>query len=244
FFSLFWCFTVITGYLALGRTGTDQLGDLELAARRIPWEERVFLASGQAHLRNNMILAALEDSEKFINLYPEYYRGWELRASALSAAGRDSYSAWAKATLLIPGNIHFQDRYLFALNSIQSEGMDPDTAVAISRVITNSRERISETMCALPPGGLLHASELCLRLSIQCRPVSMEEAASIWCVSAKFAESAKADVPAELAIALFAVTDLHQHLTLPKQSEIQRLLGSIRTELQTRGMEPVQTPSP
>ncbi|MCK5841801.1 MAG: O-antigen ligase family protein [Candidatus Sabulitectum sp.] len=241
FFSLFWCFTVITGYLALGRTGTDQLGDLELAARRIPWEERVFLASGQAHLKNNMILAALEDSEKFINLYPEYYRGWELRAAALSAAGRDSYSAWAKATLLIPENIHLQDRYLFALNSIQIEGMNPDTAMAISSVITNSQENLSVTISSLPQAGLIHASELCLRLSIQCRSVSMEEAASIWHISARFAASAETSVTAELASSILAEADLHQYLTRPKQEEIEKILGLLRAE---PGMEPVQTPPP
>ncbi len=240
-FSLYWCHAVITGYSALGRTGTNSSGDLELAARRIPWEERVFLASGHAHLQNNMILAALEDSEKFLNLYPEYYRGWELRAAALSAAGRDSHSAWAKATLLIPGNIHFQDRYLFALNSIQIEGMDPDTAMAISSVITSSRERLSITISTLPPAGLIHASELCLRLSTQCRPASMEEAASIWHVSARFAASAETSVTAELALSILAEADLYQYLPRPKQEEIEKILESLRAEL---GMEPVQNPSP
>lgn len=234
--SVYWCFTVISGYSAMAGTGTDPVGDLELAARRIPWEERVFLASGQVHLQNDMVLAALEDSQNFLNLYPDNYRGWELRAAALSAAGRDSHSAWAKATLLIPGNIDFPDKYLFALNSIQISGMHPDTAIAISSVITGSMESLGEIINTLPPAALTHASEKCFRLSMQCHSVSVEEAALMWLVSAKFATAARHSVPVppELTFSILAEVGLYRHLEPAEQEEMHRYLVLMREDM---GME-------
>jgi len=232
--SLYWCFAVISGYSAMAGAGADTVGDLELAARRIPWEERVFLASGRAHLQSNMILAALEDSDNFINLYPDNYRGWELRAAALSAAGRNSHSDWARATLLIPENIDFPDRYLFALNSIQTGGMHPDTAIAISRVITGSTESLDVIINTLPPAGLASASERCLHLSMQSRCVSEEEAALTWLVSAKFAAAARPSITHELVFSILAEVDLYSHLEPAEQEEIHKYLELLREEI---GME-------
>lgn len=127
--SIWWGFLVITGSAALGKRHPST-EELELACERIPWEERAFLAAGNAHLRDGAVLSALEDSRRFVQLYPNYYRGWELRAVTLSAAGRPSRSAWARAAALYPREELSTDRYLFALNAVDTSGMDPDTAMA------------------------------------------------------------------------------------------------------------------
>ncbi len=215
-FSLFWCFTVLAGYGALGNRGRATLEELEYASARIPWEERVFLASGVMHLQNGMILAALEDSDNFIALYPDNYRGWELQATALSAAGRDrhSASAWARATLLVPGDIDFADRVLFALNAIHPNPMPADTMTAIASVMIDSEQTLRETLKSLPPQGLAFAAEKCLLLSRQLRAFSINQSAIMWVIAGSFSATAGAESSEELLTDILSDIQLHQHLNL------------------------------
>lgn len=239
--SLYWCFTVVSGYSALGNTGRSTVSDLELAGRRIPWEERVFLVSGQAHLQSGMVLSALEDSRKFLSLYPDYYKGWELRALALSAAGRSSFSAWARAALLVPDNIYSPDRYLFALNAIQPAGMNPDTAVSISIVLTRSRENISEFTDNMNSSEMFFVSSKLIDLSEQCRPVSMNSAAETWFMATCFAIEGGSSIPPELAVRILRERDLYSSLKSDRHPKADEYLELLMDEL---GIELVQIPSP
>lgn len=238
-FSLFWSYSVITGYSLMSNTRT--VADAEQACRRIPWEERIFLRSGQMHLYNNMVLAALEDSEHFLELYPEYYRGWELRASALDAAGRESCSAWARAALLVPENIDLPDRYLFALNSIPPEGMDPDTAVAVSVVLSFSREKMSDLVSRMNSDETILMSAKLLNLSLYCREVSMYHAGRMWFQSLICAVDADGPVPADLGFNLLNGRDLYLYLDQdwkPRAEEYLELLS------EKMGMDLLSAPSP
>ena len=239
--SLYWCFAVLSGYSALGNSDGRSVSDLERAAERIPWEERVFLASGQAHLQNGMVISALEDSRNFLNLYPENYRGWELRATALSAAGRDSYSAWARATLLIPDDIFFPDRFLFAFNAISPTGMNADTAVAISMVLTQSRETFSDLTSRMSPDQAFLASEMLLNLSEQCRPVSEYHAGRTWFTAAVLAFNTDEQLPEELAIRILRGTDLYPYLESDWCQKADEYIELLMNDL---GIEPVLIPSP
>ena len=225
--SLFWCFTVLSGYAAFGNNGRRTVEDLEYASRRIPWEERVFLASGRVHLQNGMILAALEDSDNFLDLYPDYYRGWELRASALSAAGRDSHSAWARATLLIPDNIDFPDRILFALNAVQPDELPPDTMIAIAATIINSAGALTETIRNLPPPGLVFASEKCLLLSRQSRALSVNQSAIMWVFAGSFSAAAGAESSEDLLADILSDIQLYDYLNSAYREEADKVILEI-----------------
>lgn len=237
-FSLYWFFAVVTGYSALG--GNGSVKELELACNRIPWEERAFLASGHAHLQNDMVISALEDSRHFIELYPEYYRGWELRAAALTAAGQNNCSAWTRAALLVPENLQSSDKFLFALNAIQPGGMNPDTAVAISKVLTRTRTSVPELIGGMRPAEALFVSRKIMYLSEQCRPLSIYYAARAWLMSAGFAVCAEGEIPADLSMAILRASDLYPCLDSDWCIKADEYLNHLRNEL---GMEPVQIPS-
>lgn len=211
--SIWWGFMVITGSAALGgqHPSTEEL---ELACDRIPWEERAFLAAGNAHLREGEVLSALEDSHRFVQLYPHYYRGWELRAVTLSAAGRPSRSAWARAAVLYPREEYSTDRYLFALNAVDTSGMDPDTAMAMVEILTTSRERMSEVVEMMAPGDLFSTSWKLLYLSETCIVTDVHTAARGWFMALGFAAEAGEAPPTELALAILRSAGLREHLDL------------------------------
>lgn len=209
--SIWWGFMVITGSAALGKRHPST-EELELACERIPWEERAFLAAGNAHLREGEVLSALEDSYRFVQLYPHYYRGWELRAVILSAAGRPSRSAWARAAVLYPREEYSTDRYLFALNAVDTSGMDPDTAMAMVEILTTSRERMSEVVEIMAPGDLFSASWKLLYLSEACMGTDAYMAARGWFMALGFASEAGEAPPTELALAILRSTGLREHL--------------------------------
>jgi len=241
--SIYWGFTVIAGYSAMGAVGREvsSVSDIEHACRRIPWEERAFLAAGHTHLRSNMVIAALEDSRHFLELYPSYYRGWELRATALDAAGRNSCSAWARATLLVPDNIYFPEKYLFAINAIQSLGMDADTAVAVSRVLSYSREQMSELLDRMSASDLLVVSEKMLILSEQCRPASKYHASRMWFMAMATACKSGEQIPSELVFNLVSGRDLYTYLDQDWKPKADEYLEFMTNET---GMEQFSVPSP
>ncbi len=212
--SMYWFFMVVTGYSAMGNAERRSVTNIELACERIPWEERVFLVAGQIHLQNDMTLSALEDSRHFIDLYPDYFRGWELRATALAAAGRESSSssAWAKAALLVPDNIVYPDRYFYALNAIQP-GMNPDTAIAISSVLIESRDSIKLLITGIDSAQSLFIISKLLDLSDQCRPLSSYHAAQIWFMAISHAVYTEDHLPSDLSMRILeAEDDLYQFL--------------------------------
>lgn len=211
--SIWWGFMVITGNAALGGQNPST-EELELACERIPWEERAFLAAGNAHLRNGAVLSALEDSERFVQLYPNYYIGWELKAVALSTAGRPASSAWARAALLFPQEEYNTDRYLFALNAVDTRGMDPDTAMRVAEIITSSRERMSEVVQLMAPGDLFSASWKLLYLAEACMGTDTHTAARGWFMALGFAAESGEVPPTELTLAILRSADLREHLDL------------------------------
>jgi len=239
-FSLFWGYSVITGYSLMGNTRST-VNDVEQACRRIPWEERVFLKAGQLHLYNNMVLAALNDSEHFLELYPDYYKGWELRAAALEAAGRESYSAWARATLLIPDHLYFPERYLFALNAIPPNGMNPDTAIAVSVVLSSSKESMFDLLNNMNSDEALLMSSKLLNLSIQCRQFSMYHAGHMWFQSLMCAVDAGGQIPDNLAFNLINGRDLYAYLEQGCKLKADAYLELLRGEM---GMGLDTVPSP
>lgn len=239
--SLWWAFAVISGYSALGRGDNASSEDLELACRMIPWEERAFLAAGHSHLRDGSVLAALDDSERFVRLYPSYYRGWELRAAALSAAGRSGYSSWARAALLLPEEIYTTERYLLALNGINPQGMYPDSACMIAGVLTRSRENLAEVEQLMTPSELVLSAGKMLALSSFCRGHSDSLAARSWFNGLAFASESGEQLPVEMVMGFFQSQDLYEYLPWDWGPKADEYLNELRERL---GMDPIADPSP
>lgn len=241
-FSLVWGYAVITGYSALGHgTADGSRAAIERACNRIPWEERAFLTAGYIHIRGNMLISAMEDSETFLELYPEYYRGWELRATVLDATGRQNSSAWARAALLAPEQAGLTDRYLFALNAVSATGMDADTAVAVSVLISYAGRDYTDLVGSMTQQQQLLVAQKLYTLSEQCRPASMYHAARVWFMAMGTAVKSGGPVPDKLALNLIDAVDLFRYLDQDWKPKGEEYLGMIEGLL---GMEPARIPSP
>lgn len=212
--SIWWGFLSLTGYRALAdHMSTGSTDAIEKACSRIPWEERAFLAAGYSHLAQQDVLAALENAEKFIHLYPFDSRGWELKALSLSAAGRKSNSSWARAALLIPSETFRPDRYLMIINAIDTNGMDPDSALMLSSVLNTVFEERIELQSLMSPEERLSVSEKLLYLTDICRGLERDEmAAGIWVQALKFAVLSDAPVPSETGIGILLNAELKELL--------------------------------
>lgn len=213
--AIFWGFFTLTGYGLLAEhmeTGSSET--IEEACKRIPFEERAFLAAGYSHLAQGNVLAAMEDSRQFILLYPEHSRGWELHAVTLSAAGRsNSSSAWARAALLIPDETYRPDRYLILLNGIDTGGMNPDTALMLSSKLNSVfQERVNIINSMSSEEKFSAASKLLYLCSI-CRERGNEFlSAGIWLQALKLAVSTDTLIPAEISIGILHNIELKELL--------------------------------
>ncbi|PIE51331.1 hypothetical protein CSA37_12335 [Candidatus Fermentibacteria bacterium] len=242
--SLYWCHITLDGYRSFSsHMNTGSLSDIERACRKIPWEERVFLAAGYRHLAEGLFLAAIEDSRHFLQLYPQDSRGWELQALALSAAGREnSSSAWAKAALLLPDETFREDRYLMLINSIDTERMEPDTALMVADAFHRMLERNDDFLPAMPYEEqqtvltkLIYLTETSLMLG------SDNIAAEIWAEAIKISNlSENAPVP-EVSIYLLSRTELNEHFTEAIKSSLEDDIAHLREKL---GMTANPLPSP
>ena len=229
--SLLWGYRMVTGYEILGR-GTSTGAELTVASERIPWEERVFLAAGYTHLREGSTLSAVHSSERFIELYPGYYRGWELRAMSLAAAGRECSSEWARAAALFPRELPGNERLLFVLNGIDMGYMDPDTAVILADLFNiPHREGISSVSEFMSAEEKTICAEKLLCLSSACMEQSPLLAAKCWFSALAFAADAGTDLPAETALRLIRSSGVYIHLhedAHEKALDMVRELGAER----------------
>ena len=232
--SLFWGYIVITGYGAMGGGGSPSAGKLELACERIPWEERAFLAAGHAHLAQGSVLAAIEDANTFIDLYPSYYMGWELKAMALSAAGRDCSSEWARAALLSPGGTSSNDLLLMVINGIDSRGMDPDTARMLGEAFCDpNRGDLGSLVDAFSNDQLLGVSGKLLVLTDYCRNNSPRLAAELWFTALTFAAVSEEEIPAATVLAIFDGIDLYTEIPADWTQKADRYLDVIMDQTGT-----------
>lgn len=212
--SIAWGFLVVTGYSAMGGNRSPGAEELELACRRIPWEERAFLAAGHAHLSEGSVLSALEDADRFIELYPDYYRGWELKATALSMAGRESSSEWARSALLVTGDSTSADRFLMILNGIDPPVMNLDTALLLGRKLNLPipGSDMAGIVRSMSGEQLFRGADKLLYLAQICREDSLPLAAGIWFTGLAFTVSANTDIPAATALGIFDGVELYQYL--------------------------------
>lgn len=127
--SIPWMYMVIAGYSAMNRSHNPV--SASRACRLIPFEERAFLGAGWAWLRGGSPLEAFQYSQRFVELYPFYYGGWELHAGVLGALHRfpESASASRRAFALAPDGHH--DRNLFALNGVPHSENSGDTLLLL-----------------------------------------------------------------------------------------------------------------
>ncbi len=224
-FSLLWGYVVVTGYAAMGENGAASAQELELACERIPWEERAFLAAGYTHLAQGAVLRAIEDAESFTDLYPAYYKGWELKATALAYAGRECYSEWTRAALLFPLETPSNTLFLMVLNGIDSNGMSPDTAQMLGERFCNlNRERIMDSFSSMSGEQILIASGKLLSLSEFCRTTSHELAAKLWFTALTFSLLSEEDIPAETALSIFDGFDLYRQLPQDRKEKADMYL--------------------
>jgi hypothetical protein len=227
--ALFWAYLVMDGYRAFG--GAPAVNDLERACRRIPWEERAFLGAGHLHLQQGMVLASLEDSRRFLELYPNYHGGWELRASALAAAGRNAGTAWARAALLMPDGLDDRARQLMALNGVDPEGMNPDTAMMLCSLITWSRNDMGVFTESIPGEGRLAIAEKLLYLSSVCENTSPELAARAWFTALAFAVLSEREVPSNIALGILSRMHLEESLPWDWPPKLREYLHALESGL-------------